>query len=80
MRRRARRSTRSLGVMNTLGIQHYWVFLATGIVLNLTPGQDTLYIVGRSIAYAASEFQQDGHGHFTDEGAAHKSRSTANHQ
>jgi threonine/homoserine/homoserine lactone efflux protein len=34
-----------------LGIQQFWVFLATGIVLNLTPGQDTLYIVGRSLAH-----------------------------
>ncbi|MEZ4222590.1 MAG: LysE family translocator [Polyangiaceae bacterium] len=33
-----------------LGIHDYWVFVAAGIVLNLTPGQDTLYIAGRSIA------------------------------
>ena len=33
-----------------LGTQHYWLFLLSGIILNLTPGQDTLYIVGRSIA------------------------------
>ena len=26
------------------------VFIASGILLNLTPGQDTLYILGRSIA------------------------------
>jgi threonine/homoserine/homoserine lactone efflux protein len=32
------------------GTQHYWLFLLSGILLNLTPGQDTLYIVGRSIA------------------------------
>jgi threonine/homoserine/homoserine lactone efflux protein len=32
------------------GTQHYSVFLLSGILLNLTPGQDTLYIVGRSIA------------------------------
>jgi RhtB (resistance to homoserine/threonine) family protein len=32
-----------------LGTQHYWLFLLSGILLNLTPGQDTLYIVGRSI-------------------------------
>jgi len=31
------------------GTQHYWLFLLSGILLNLTPGQDTLYIVGRSI-------------------------------
>ncbi len=32
------------------GIQHYALFLLSGILLNITPGQDTLYIVGRSIA------------------------------
>jgi threonine/homoserine/homoserine lactone efflux protein len=31
------------------GTQHYLLFLISGILLNLTPGQDTLYIVGRSI-------------------------------
>ncbi len=33
-----------------LGIHDYWLFVATGALLNLTPGQDTLYIVGRSMA------------------------------
>ena len=33
-----------------LGTQHYWLFLLSGVLLNLTPGQDTLYIIGRSIA------------------------------
>ena len=33
-----------------LGIHDYWLFVATGVVLNLTPGQDTFYILGRSIA------------------------------
>ena len=32
------------------GTQHYAMFLLSGILLNITPGQDTLYIVGRSIA------------------------------
>ena len=32
------------------GIHDYWLFVATGALLNLTPGQDTLYILGRSIA------------------------------
>lgn len=31
------------------GIHGYWLFLATGILLNLTPGQDTLFIIGRSL-------------------------------
>ena len=33
-----------------LGIQDYWLFVATGVLLNLTPGQDTFYILGRSAA------------------------------
>ena len=33
-----------------LGIHDFGVFLTTGIILNLTPGQDTLYILGRSMA------------------------------
>ena len=33
-----------------LGIHHYWLFIATAIVLVLTPGQDTFFILGRSIS------------------------------
>lgn len=33
-----------------LGIHDFGIFLATGILLNLTPGPDTFYILGRSIA------------------------------
>jgi len=33
-----------------LGIHHYWLFIATAIVLILTPGQDTFFILGRSLA------------------------------
>ncbi|WP_088068078.1 LysE family translocator [Gottfriedia luciferensis] len=32
------------------GIIHFEVFLITGILLNLIPGADTMYIVGRSIS------------------------------
>ncbi|KMN44677.1 LysE family translocator, partial [Bacillus sp. LK2] len=32
------------------GIINYEVFLLTGILLNLIPGADTMYIVGRSIS------------------------------
>ncbi|HMM20055.1 MAG TPA: LysE family translocator [Selenomonadales bacterium] len=32
------------------GIIHYEAFLITGLILNLTPGSDTIYILGRSIA------------------------------
>jgi threonine/homoserine/homoserine lactone efflux protein len=32
-----------------LGIHDFALFLAAGILLNLTPGPDTAYIVGRSV-------------------------------
>ena len=31
------------------GIHSYWLFLVTGILLNLTPGQDTMFIIGKSL-------------------------------
>lgn len=33
-----------------LGTQHLWLFILSGLLLNITPGQDTLYIVGRSVS------------------------------
>jgi threonine/homoserine/homoserine lactone efflux protein len=33
-----------------LGIHHFWIFVVAGIVLNITPGPDTFYILGRSIS------------------------------
>lgn len=36
------------------GIQHYVVFLGAGILLNLTPGPDTFYILARSSAEGRS--------------------------
>ena len=33
-----------------LGIHHYWLFITTAVVLVLTPGQDTFFILGRSLA------------------------------
>jgi threonine/homoserine/homoserine lactone efflux protein len=36
------------GIM--LGIHNYWLFVVTAIVLILTPGQDTFFILGRSLA------------------------------
>lgn len=33
------------------GIHDYGLFVATGLLLNLTPGQDTLYILGRTLAH-----------------------------
>lgn len=32
------------------GTQHLALFVTSGILLNLTPGQDTLYIIGRSLS------------------------------
>jgi threonine/homoserine/homoserine lactone efflux protein len=32
------------------GTQHLALFVVSGLLLNLTPGQDTLYIVGRSVS------------------------------
>ena len=32
------------------GTEHLGIFVISGLLLNLTPGQDTLYIVGRSIS------------------------------
>ena len=32
-----------------LGIHDYWIFVAAAILLNIAPGQDTIYILGRSI-------------------------------
>src|SRR5262245_44796075 len=33
-----------------LGIHDYWLFLVSGVLLNPTPGQDTFYLLGRSVA------------------------------
>jgi threonine/homoserine/homoserine lactone efflux protein len=33
-----------------LGIHDFWLFALSGLMLNLTPGPDTLYVVGRSVA------------------------------
>ena len=32
-----------------LGIHDLWLFVASGLLLNVTPGPDTAYIVGRSV-------------------------------
>lgn len=32
------------------GIENYWGFILTGILLNITPGTDTMYIITRSVA------------------------------
>jgi len=33
----------------TLGIHGLWLFIVAGLVLNVTPGPDTAYIIGRSV-------------------------------
>jgi len=37
-------------LIGMLGIHDYWLFVLAGVLLNLTPGQDTFYILGSSIA------------------------------
>ena len=32
-----------------LGIHDLWLFVLSGLLLNVTPGPDTAYIIGRSI-------------------------------
>jgi RhtB (resistance to homoserine/threonine) family protein len=32
------------------GIENYWLFVLSGVILNITPGADTMYIVARSVA------------------------------
>jgi threonine/homoserine/homoserine lactone efflux protein len=43
-----------MGVRGTvppmLGIHHYWLFIATAVLLVITPGQDTFFILGRSLS------------------------------
>ena len=34
-----------------LGIHDLWLFVAAGLLLNVTPGPDTAYIVGRSVQF-----------------------------
>ncbi len=36
--------------MTMFGIEHYWIFVLSGVILNITPGADTMYILTRSIA------------------------------
>jgi threonine/homoserine/homoserine lactone efflux protein len=33
-----------------LGIHDYWLFVCAGVLLNLMPGQDTMFIIGRSLS------------------------------
>ena len=40
----------SFSGLHVFGTQHLALFVLSGFLLNLTPGQDTFYIVGRSLA------------------------------
>jgi len=40
---------RSLSEKSMLGIHELWLFVISGVLLNITPGPDTAYIVGRSV-------------------------------
>ncbi|MFD1886099.1 LysE family translocator [Paenibacillus wenxiniae] len=31
------------------GIEHYWLFVLSSVLLNITPGSDTIYILSRSV-------------------------------
>ena len=50
-----------------LGMHDYWSFILCGILLNLTPGQDTMYILGRSLGGGrASPWSTFSHGVLTN--------------
>src|SRR3954452_16881226 len=36
-------------MVETLGIHDLWLFILSGLLLNITPGPDTAYILGRSL-------------------------------
>src|SRR5690348_10367737 len=42
---------RKTGMVSILGIHDLWLFIISGLILNITPGPDTAYIVGRSAQF-----------------------------
>ena len=38
-------------MVETLGIHELWLFIVSGLLLNVTPGPDTAYIIGRSLQF-----------------------------
>jgi threonine/homoserine/homoserine lactone efflux protein len=38
-------------MVGTLGIHDLWLFMLSGLLLNITPGPDTAYIIGRSLQF-----------------------------
>ena len=49
-RRRDEAGEEKEAAMNIFGTQHLALFIVSGLLLAITPGQDTLYIVGRSVS------------------------------
>jgi threonine/homoserine/homoserine lactone efflux protein len=45
--RKRRENGQAMG--GTLGIHELWLFILSGVLLNVTPGPDTAYIIGRSV-------------------------------
>lgn len=45
--RKRRENSQAMG--GTLGIHELWLFILSGVLLNVTPGPDTAYIIGRSV-------------------------------
>ena len=38
-------------MIDALGIHELWLFVLSGLLLNITPGPDTAYIIGRSVQF-----------------------------
>ncbi len=43
-----------MDALDILGTQHLGLFIVTGLLLNMTPGQDTVYILGRTLSSGRS--------------------------
>ena len=43
-----------MSLLDILGTQHLGLFIVTGLLLNMTPGQDTIYILGRTLSSGRS--------------------------
>src|ERR1700712_5622960 len=44
-----RLGTHANRICSMLGIHELWLFIISGLLLNVTPGPDTAYIIGRSV-------------------------------
>lgn len=43
-----------MDALDILGTRHLGLFIVTGLLLNMTPGQDTIYILGRTLSSGRS--------------------------